>query len=411
MKIAIMGCGTVGTGCVEIADEFAAVLAKRCYEENVEVKYILDIRDLSDKPFASKVVKDLDVILADPEVGVVVEAMGGTEPAFTFCMKCMNAGKSVVTSNKQLVAEKGEELFDAAGKNNVCFRFGASVCGGIPVIRTLFTGMGADEITSFAGILNGTTNYILTRMIDEKASFDQALKTAQELGYAEKDPTADVEGIDACRKTAILSSIAFGRHIRPEEIHTEGITGVTLEDAAYAENFGAKIKLLGRASKIPEGGINAIVSPVLVKNEMLISGVKGVFNALSVVGVKTGELLLYGQGAGKDATASAVMADVLDCIRDKRFTPVYSWKKGTGKDVSDYLNAETRLYIRGYAKDKTAAVAEIRESFGGVTVLTRENAPDNEIAFVTGKEKEGALREILAGLRDFAPASVIRIFG
>lgn len=408
MKIAVMGCGTVGSGAVEISEELAGILARRCYEESFEVKYILDIRDLSDKPYASKVVRDINVIINDPEVEVVVETMGGVEPAFTFCTECMNAGKSVVTSNKQLVAEKAEELFETAEKNNVCFRFGASVCGGIPVIRTLFTGMAADETESFAGILNGTTNFILTKMIDEKMSFDAALRLAQELGYAEKDPTADIEGFDACRKTAILASIAFGKHIRPDEIHTEGITKITLEDAAYAENYGAVIKLLGRASKRADGKINAMVSPVFVKKESLISGVNGVFNALSVTGKKVGEIMLYGQGAGKDATASAVMADVLDCARDKKFTPVYSWKKGTGADVADYLEAKVSLYIRGYSKNKKSALADIRESFGGVKLLSRDNAPENEIAFVTGCDTEAALRETLAGLKDFAPASVIR---
>ena len=409
MKIAVMGCGTVGSGAVEISSEFSEMLAKRCYEEGFEVKYILDIRDLSDKPYASKAVKDINVILNDPEVKIVVETMGGVEPAFTFCIKCMNAGKSVVTSNKQLVAEKSDELFAAAKKNNVCFRFGAAVCGGIPVIRTLFTGMAADETESFYGILNGTTNFILTKMIDEKMSFESALKTAQELGYAEKDPTADVEGFDACRKTSILASIAFGKHILPDEIHTEGITSVTLEDAAYADDFGAKIKLLGRAAKRPDGMINAMVSPVLVKNDKLISGVKGVFNALCVTGKKTGEIMMYGQGAGKDATASAVMADVLDCARDGKFTPVYSWENGTGDSVADYLENETALYVRGYSKDKNAALTGIREAFGGIKVLSRENAPENETAFVTGKDTEAVLRETLAELKDFAPASVIRI--
>lgn len=410
MKIAVMGCGIVGSGAVELTQELASLYAEHSYEEEFEVKYILDIRDLSDRPYASKVVKDVDVIVNDPEIGVVVETMGGTEPAFTFCMKCMNAGKSVVTSNKQLVAEKAEELFAAAKKNNVCFRFGASVCGGIPVIRTLFTGMAADEIVSFAGILNGTTNFILTKMIDEKMSFEGALKLAQENGYAEKDPTADIEGFDACRKTAILASIAFGKHIRPEEIHTEGITGISVEDAAYAENFGAAIKLLGRAEKRPDGKINAIVSPVFVKKDSMLFGVNGVKNALSVTGSKVGELMLYGSGAGKEATASAVMADVLDCVRDKGFTPVYSWKNGTGDDVCDHLGYETRFYVRGYAKNKNAAVSDIRESFGGVSVLSGKNAPENEIAFVTGKDKEGTLREILAGIKDFAPASIIRIY-
>ena len=408
MKIAVMGCGVVGAGAVEIVDELHSLLALRCYEDDIEVKYILDIRDLSDRPYASKVIKDLDIILNDPEIGVVIETMGGTEPAFTFCTKCMNAGKSVVTSNKQLVAEKSDELFETAKKNNVCFRFGASVCGGIPVIRTLFTGMAADEIESFAGILNGTTNFILTGMIDKKLSFDAALKIAQDMGYAEKDPTADIEGFDAARKTSILASIAFGRHIYPEDIHTEGITGVTLEDAAYADNFGAKIKLLGRAEKADGGKINAIVSPVLVNKDSLLSDVNGVFNALSVKGKKTGELILYGQGAGRNATASAVMADVLDCIRDGCFTPVYSWNRGEGNEVADHLGYETALYIRGYSNNKAAAVTRIRESFGGVTVLSRDNAPDNEIAFVTKKDTEYSLREILGGLKDFAPASVIR---
>lgn len=408
MKIAVMGCGTVGSGVVEIIDSKSQLMIKSA-GENIEVKYILDIRDFTGSPFESRIIKDIDIIVNDPEIETVVETMGGVEPAFTFCKKCLEKGKNVVTSNKALVAAKAEELFKAARDNNAAFMFEAAVCGGIPVIRTLFSSLSGNNILSFAGILNGTTNFILTKMITEKMSFDTALKIAQDKGYAEKDPTADVEGLDAGRKTCILASIAYGYHIYPEEIHTEGTRAITLEDASYAESAGYKIKLLGKADKLNNGKISAIVCPFFVSDNSLISGVNGVYNAISVTGDSVGDVLLYGQGAGKEATASAVVGDIMECARLKKNEKHYFWDNHKDGIIEDHLNYETKLYIRGYAKDAASSIINIREAFGGVQVLSREDAPDNEIAFITPEATEKELRETLSELRDFVWASVIRI--
>ena len=408
MKIAVLGCGTVGSGVVDILDEKPCLMVKSAGEE-IGVKYILDIRDFSGSPYASRIVNNIDIIAEDPEIGVVVETMGGVEPAFTFCKKCLEKGKSVVSSNKALVAAKAQELFAAAKESNASFMFEASVCGGIPVIRTMFSSLSANKILSFHGILNGTTNFILTKMIDEKMSFDTALKIAQEKGYAEKDPTADVDGIDAARKTAILSSIAYGHHFFEDEIHTEGIRGVTLEDAAYADSYNCRIKLLGKADSRNNGKIGAIVCPFFVSNDSMISGVNGVYNAISITGDSIGDVLLYGQGAGKEATASAVVGDVMECVRLKKNEKHYFWENHEDGIVEDYLEYETALYVRGYAKNPGDSLINIREAFGGVKVLERKGAPGNEIAFITPVMKEKELREILSDLKDFASASVIRI--
>lgn len=410
MKFAVLGCGVVGSGVVEIAENKPALLASKCAGEEVELKYIVDIKDLSDRPYADKVIRDIDIVVNDKEVGLVVETMGGTEPAFTFVMKCLNAGKSVVTSNKELVANKANELFEAARKNNVMFRFEAAVCGGIPVIDTMFSDLGGNNITGFAGILNGTTNFILTKMIKEKASFEQALKVAQEKGYAEKDPTADIEGLDACRKTCILSSIAFGTHFYPDEVPTEGITKITLEDVAYAENAGAKIKLLGRAEKNEDGTVSAMVSPCLVSSDNLISGVDGVNNAILVKGDSIGQVILSGPGAGKEATASAVIGDVLECVRLKKNEDHYYWqphKDGVTAPAGENI---TSVYVRGFAKNTAEVKDCIRESFDAVKFLSRENAPENEIAFITGSGKEKELIETVENIKDFASAQIIRVY-
>ncbi len=408
MKIAVLGCGTVGSGVVDILDSKPCLMEKSA-GEIIEVKYILDIRDFTGSKYEKRIVKDIDTILCDSEIETVVETMGGVEPAFTFCKKCLEKGKNVVTSNKALVAAKAEELFKSAKENNAAFMFEAAVCGGIPVIRTLFSSLSANNILSFAGILNGTTNFILTKMIDEKMSFDTALKIAQEKGYAEKDPTADVEGLDAGRKACILASICYGTHVYPEEIHTEGIRSVTLEDASYAASKGYKIKLLGKADKRNDGKIGAIVCPFFVSDSSLISDVKGVYNAISITGDSIGDVLLYGQGAGKEATASAVVGDVMECARLKKNEKHYVWADHKEGVIEDYLNYETALYVRGYAKDASKSLINIREAFGGVNVLSREDAPENEIAFITPKAQEKELREILSELKDFASASIIRI--
>ena len=409
MKAAVMGYGTVGRGVCEILTEKNGSLSAKCAGREITLGRVLDIRDLSDTPVKAVWTTQFEEIVNDPEIGVVVEAMGGTHPAFEFCMRSLQAGKSVVTSNKQLVAEKGEALFAAARENNVGFRFGAAVCGGIPVIRTMFYGLAANEILSFSGILNGTTNFILTKMIKEKTSFAAALREAQEKGYAERDPAADIEGTDACRKTAILASAAFGTHIPAEEIHTEGITAITSEDVSYAAGVGSKIKLLGRAKRLENGKIYALVSPAIVPDTELISGVEGVYNALCIHGDKVGDILLYGQGAGREATASAVTADVLDCVRNPGFDETYSWKNREEGRLIPYEDMTLRLYVRGYASDVKTAVSGIRETFDGAVLLERENAPENEIAFFTGAAKERDLRENISALRCFAAASVIRV--
>ena len=409
INVAVMGCGTVGRGVCEIIIEKSALLAQRSDTGSVTLKKVLDIRDLSQTPFAAFWVTDVEEIVNDPDINVVVEAMGGIRPAFSFCMRSLEAGKNVVTSNKQLVAEKGEELFAAARAHNVSFRFGAAVCGGIPALRTMVYGLAANEIRQITGILNGTTNLILTKMLDEKMSFAGALKLAQENGFAEADPTDDIEGYDACRKIAILASLAFGKHVYPHEVETEGVTKITLEDAAYAAAFNAKIKLLGKAELLSDGSVYASVRPAFVLKDAMLAGVSGVFNAVEYTGDKVGSILLYGRGAGKDATASAVVADILDCGRKPGFDFAYSWGPAADKKMADAGEMKQRLYVRGYAENPAAAVSALREAFGGIQLLQRENAPESEIAFVTPEEKEKALKEMLADTRGFAVASVIRI--
>lgn len=408
MKIAVMGCGTVGSGVVDLIDRHGSVYAERCSEKCVEVKYILDLRELKNTPYENRVIHDIDIIVNDPETDVAVEMMGGTEPAFTFCMKCLNAGKAVVTSNKQLVAEKGEALLEAAKKNNVPFMFGASVCGGIPVIRTVFSSLSSNIIESFSGILNGTTNYILTKMTEESSSFEAALKDAQEKGFAEKDPTDDIEGFDAARKTAILCSACFGSHVYPEEIKTEGITRVTLEDVAYLKNAGYAVKLIGSGS-MSDGKIYASVNTKAVSEKSVLAGVRGVLNAVFIKGDAMPEMMMSGPGAGKFPTASDVVADILECARLKfKFEPVYSWKKHRDGIMGDAEQKENTFYVRGYSNDGERAEVLIRESFEGVRML--ENKSDSkDLAFICSENGRVALNEKLSGIEELVPVSVIPV--
>ena len=408
IKVAVMGYGTVGSGVCEVLTEKPALLSKKSDAEFVTLKYVLDIKDLSGTPAAPYWVKSVDRIVEDPEIDVVVETMGGVKPAFEFCMKCLSAGKSVVTSNKQLVAEKGEALFAEARAKNVAFRFGAAVCGGIPVMKTMAYGLAANRIESFAGILNGTTNFILTKMFAEHASFDDALKEAQQRGYAEADPTADVEGADACRKTAILCSMAFGSHVYPEEIPTEGITRVSPADAILAADFGGSVKLIGWAKK-ENGAVFAGVCPMVVPYTGILSRVEGVYNAISINGDQIGSVLLYGKGAGKRATASAVAADILDCARKPGFDPAYSWAPKEKSVLSDGSDRPVRLYARGFAQEPEAAFARISGTLG-VRRLRRENAPENELAFVTERLPEQTLKRTLSSVSGFELLNTIRVF-
>lgn len=386
VHVAILGFGTVGSGVAEVLTGHENSIAAKV-DGLVKLKYILDIRDMPDSPFADKFVKDFSVIEQDPEVDIVVETIGGATVALDFTRRALQAGKSVVTSNKELVAMHGYELTQLALEKGVCYLFEASVGGGIPIIRPLSQCLAANEILEIYGILNGTTNYILTRMIRAGLSFEAALKEAQDNGYAERDPSADIEGHDACRKICILSAIAFGRHIYPNQVPTEGITGITLEDVALAESAGKKIKLLGRAIRMDNGSVCAYVAPHLVDNSLPISGVEDVFNGIAVRGDAIGDVMFYGRGAGKLPTASAVVADVIDIAKNMGHRKAMSWMPGSEDAACGNEALASCWYVRS-AEDLSGVL-------GSVQVLVAENG---QWAGITAEPMTRAqLEEKLAG--------------
>lgn len=409
MYVAVMGYGTVGSGVVEVFNKNHESIVKRSTQSALEIRYILDLRDFPGDPNADKFIKDFNIILNDPEVKIVVETMGGLHPAFEFVSSLLKAGKSVVTSNKELVAAKGYELLKMAEENNVNFLFEASVGGGIPIIRPITQCLAANEIDEIAGILNGTTNFILTMMIEKQMSFEDALKLAQDNGYAEKDPTADIEGQDACRKICILASLCFGKHVYPDSVHTEGITKIALEDVAYVRNYGGVIKLLGRAKRLDNGKISAMVSPAVVMDGSQLASVRDVFNAILVRGDAIGDVVFYGKGAGKLPTASAVVADVIDCAKHVGRKKAFGWGPSEDDYVVDYKTLLTSLYVRASVTDKAAALENVEAKFGKVRVLTRDNAPETELAFVTGEDVEQTLCDKLAAVPGLTVLSSIRI--
>lgn len=404
-----MGYGTVGSGVAEVIANNHESIVKKSSQPELEVKYILDLRDFPGDVNEKKMIKDFNIILNDPEVAVVVETMGGLHPAYEFVSSCLSAGKSVVTSNKELVAAKGDELLKIAKDKNVNFLFEASVGGGIPIIRPISQCLAANRIDEIAGILNGTTNFILTMMIDKNMSFEDALKLAQDNGYAEKDPTADVEGHDACRKICILAALCFGKHVYPKDVHTEGITKITLTDVEYVRSWGGVIKLIARASRVGEDKISAIVSPALVKNSSQLAGVNDVFNAILVRGDATGDVVFYGKGAGKLPTASAVVADILDCARHMTERKDFGWESGTDNYVVDYTELETALYVRAETSDKEKSEKDIVSIFGKAEILERAGAPENEIAFVTPWASEKELEAKLKTVSSLNVLSKIRV--
>ena len=404
-----MGYGTVGSGVAEVIANNHESIVKKSSQPELEVKYILDLRDFPGYVNEKKIIKDFNIILNDPEVAVVVETMGGLHPAYEFVSSCLSAGKSVVTSNKELVAAKGDELLKIAKDKNVNFLFEASVGGGIPIIRPISQCLAANRIDEIAGILNGTTNFILTMMIDKNMSFEDALKLAQDNGYAEKDPTADVEGHDACRKICILAALCFGKHVYPKDVHTEGITKITLTDVEYVRSWGGVIKLIARASRVGEDKISAIVSPALVKNSSQLAGVNDVFNAILVRGDATGDVVFYGKGAGKLPTASAVVADILDCARHMTERKDFGWESGTDNYVVDYTELETALYVRAETSDKEKSEKDIVSVFGKAEILERAGAPENEIAFVTPWASEKELEAKLKTVSSLNVLSKIRV--
>lgn len=354
LKVAIMGHGTVGSGVYDVFAQNAAQIAKAVGEE-VEVKYVLDLRDFSKLSYADKFVTDFSVIENDPEVCVVAEVMGGVGAAYEFSKRCLKAGKSVCTSNKELVAVHGEELLALAKEHNVNYLFEASVGGGIPLIRPMMQCLAANQIEEICGILNGTTNYILSQMIHNGVAFDDALRQAQKMGYAENDPTADIEGHDACRKICILSDLAFGDKIDPNEVSCQGISGITLGDVAAASELGYVIKLIGRAKRTESGKIFAFVAPHLVPKTSPLACVEDVFNGILVTGNMVGEVMFYGQGAGKHATASAVVADMMDAIAHREKRRPVEWGDGSQKLLLPIDQLESAWYVRGEVPAELAA--------------------------------------------------------
>lgn len=409
MNVAIMGYGVVGSGVAEVLKKNHESILKKSMQSELNLKYILDIRDFPGDENESLIIKDFNTILQDESVGIVVETMGGLHPAFEFVSACLSAGKSVVSSNKELVAAKGDVLLRIAEEKNVSFLFEASVGGGIPIIRPLSQCLAANEIDEMYGILNGTTNFILTKMIDEGLDFDTVLRMAQENGYAEKDPTADVEGHDACRKICILASLVYGTHVYPDSVHTEGITKIDLADVEYAKNWGGVIKLIAQAKKVGENRLSAMVSPAFVSGDSQLANVHDVFNALLVRGNAVGDVVFYGRGAGKLPTASAIVADIIDCCQQDGTKKAYGWMSCTENIVVDYLDRPVALYIRAETDVPQEALAAVRNTFGAVTVLSRKNAPETEFAFVTNVDTERALRTKLDTLHSVKPLSVLRV--
>lgn len=378
IKVAIMGFGVVGSGVYEVIEKNASTIAQKAAQD-IEVKYILDLRDFSDSPFSEKFVKDFAVIENDPEIQVVVETMGGLGAAYEFTKRCLLKNKHVVTSNKELVATHGAELLKLANARNINYLFEASVGGGIPIIRPMVQCLAANELETITGILNGTTNYILTRMIHAGLSFDEALKEAQEKGYAEKNPTADVEGHDACRKICILASLAFGEHVYPQFVETEGITKLTLQDVAYAEKLDCVVKLLGRSLRCDDGKIYAFVAPHMVPKENPLAGVDDVFNAIMVGGNAIGDVMFYGRGAGKLPTASAVVADIIDAVKHLHARRYLDWGMGEETTVKPLDTFKSRYYVRFSGKD---AENVLQDAFCVERLVRLDKQPEDEIAAV-----------------------------
>ncbi len=401
VSVAILGYGTVGSGVAEVMQKNADKIAQNAAQE-IKVKYILDLRDFSDSPHKDLFVKDFSVIENDPEVRIVIETIGGVNAAYDFTKRALLAGKNVVSSNKELVATHGHELIEIARERNLNYLFEASVGGGIPIIRPICQCLAANEIDEIYGILNGTTNYILTQMIQNGLAFEEALVKAIENGYAEKDPTADIDGHDACRKICILASLSFGRHIYPVQVPTRGIRGVTLSDVNYARNIDCKIKLIARAVRTQGNKIAAYVAPHLICRSSLLSNVEDVFNGIVVRGNAIGDVMFYGQGAGKLPTASAVVADVIDAVKHLYARKYLDWAEGGPDAVSDQRELLSHWYIRTAADE-----SRIKDIFADASIICIGGASKKgEAAFATPVLSEN---ELLSRIKELEVLSAFRI--
>ena len=385
VNIAVMGYGTVGSGVVEVVNTNGARINQRIGDE-LNIKYVLDLRDFPEDPVQEKIVHDFETIINDDEIKIVVEVMGGIEPAYTFVKRCLQAGKSVATSNKALVAKHGAELLSIAEENNINFLFEASVGGGIPIIRPLNSSLTADEIEEITGILNGTTNYMLTKMFYEGADYDTVLKEAQANGYAERNPEADVEGYDACRKIAILSSLISGQQVDFEDIYCEGITEITVEDMKYAKAMGTAIKLLASSKRYAGNRLHAIVAPCMLYPEHPLYNVNGVFNSIFVHGNVLGDAMFYGSGAGKLPTASAVVADVVDAAKHLNRNIMTMWKLEK-LHLEDKADSKRRFFIR-MKGDAQEMLPALQDSFGDIKII-RADGLEGEFGFTTPVMMEG----------------------
>ncbi len=384
VNIAILGFGVVGSGTAEVLTENKSIIEERLGCE-YRIKYILDLRDFPDSPFAPLIVHDFNIILNDPEVSIVAEMMGGSHPAYDFSRACLLAGKSVVTSNKEVVSNFGAELCRLASENKVRYLFEASVGGGIPIIRPLLNDLASNNITRISGILNGTTNYILTQMRDCGSSFEDALHEAQKLGYAEANPSADIDGIDAARKIVILAALASGKLINPKNIYTEGISSITLSDTKFAEALGYSVKLIGYADT-GNGKLTVLVSPRMVPFNNPLCRIDGVFNGILVSADMVGEVMFYGPGAGKLPTASAVTADIIDIIANRNSTakPI-DWSDAADSDIADFSEYTCkRMFILGCSPENIPAV------FGNQNPV----CIDGKCAFVTQSMSESQVEEL-----------------
>lgn len=392
IKVAVLGYGNIGSGVVQVLLKNKETIAKKAGDEIVPA-CVLDLRDFPGDVMEDKVVKDINLITQNPEISIVVETMGGTKPAYAFVKACLEAGKHVATSNKELVAAHGPELLEIAKAHHVSFLFEASVGGGIPIIRPMHQCLTANNILKIAGILNGTTNYILDQMIRKGKTFETALKDAQNNGFAERNPAADIEGHDACRKIAILASLASGKMIDYNDIYTDGITNITLDDVKYAAAMDSVIKLIGYAQFDENGKVYSIVSPMVIKNSSPLAGVDGVFNAIMVTGDCVGDVMFYGKGAGKLPTASAVVADVVDAVKHSDRSKKIFWEKPAENIMADIDSKKFEYFVR-----TTDSAENVQKIFGKCEFV--DNIIDNESAFVTSPLTKSEVEEKLAKLSD-----------
>ncbi len=407
VQIAILGHGVVGSGVAEVLHQNHETITHKA-GESIAVKRILDLRTFPELPYAPLFTTSFDDIVNDADIRIVVETMGGLHPAYDYVKACLLAGKHVVTSNKELVAAKGDELLAIAKERNLNFLFEASVGGGIPILRPIDQCLAANEVYEIAGILNGTTNFMLTRMVQDGLDFDTALAEAQRLGYAERDPAADVEGHDACRKICILASLAFGKHVYPEQVHTEGITALTPADVQCAESLGCVIKLIGRVRLVGER-LHCLVAPMLVPKTSLLADINDVFNGIMVRGNAIGDVVFYGRGAGKLPTASAVVADVIDEVKHLGARKYLFWESGSPDYVLD-AGADTYRYLLRFATaDTQALLNRLHSALGDVTLLPETATAQGETAVCTPPLTASALEDALAALSDVTLVSRLRM--